>query len=95
MTDGRGSRGSENGKEREKRVNPVPVGERLMLAPQEAADLLSISRRRISELVASGKLQGQKVGRLRFFSRAELEKFAAGEVPPAVPASNERRKKKQ
>jgi excisionase family DNA binding protein len=86
---------SEKREKREKRTNPVPVGERLMLTPQFAADLLSISRRKLGELLAAGILHGQKVGGSRMFSRSELEKFAAGEVAAAVSVSNDRRKKKQ
>lgn len=48
---------------------------RLAYSVDEAARLLSISRRHVYDLIATGKLRGRKLGKRRVFTRTELEQL--------------------
>lgn len=50
---------------------------RMLLTPQEAAWLLSISEKTLDHLVRTKKLKSKKIGRLRRYRVADLQKFAA------------------
>lgn len=50
--------------------------EKLLHARQEAAQLLSISLRKIDLLIASKALKTVRVGRRNLVARSELERFA-------------------
>jgi excisionase family DNA binding protein len=50
---------------------------RLLLSPEEAARALSISRTRVYELMASGRLRSLKIGRSRRISVDALAAFVS------------------
>lgn len=56
---------------------PVPAQPRAMYSPEGAAQYLSCSRAHLYRLIAQGRLVGFRWGRLRRFSRAELDRVAA------------------
>lgn len=49
--------------------------EKLLLTPQEAAELLGIGRSKVYELMASGVLRSVKVGRCRRIPRKAIDDF--------------------
>lgn len=49
--------------------------ERLAYAPKEASELLSCSRSKLYELIASGNIRAMSLGRRTLIARAELERF--------------------
>jgi excisionase family DNA binding protein len=53
----------------------MDANEKLAHGPAEAAQLLSLSRRTIDNLLKFGKLKGFKVGRRMLIKHSELEKF--------------------
>jgi excisionase family DNA binding protein len=53
--------------------------ERLAYSPDEAAELLGISRELIHDLLRTGQLGSVKAGRRRLIGKAHLEAFLAGE----------------
>lgn len=53
---------------------------RLLVRPEEGAEMLSVSRARIYALMASGKLRSIKVGRSRRIPMQEIERFVADEL---------------
>jgi excisionase family DNA binding protein len=53
--------------------------ERLAYSPEEAADLLGISRELVHDLLRTGQLQSVKAGRRRLIGRHHLEAFLADE----------------
>jgi excisionase family DNA binding protein len=54
--------------------------ERLAYSPDEAAELLGISRELIHDLLRTGQLGSVKAGRRRLIARHHLETFLAGET---------------
>jgi excisionase family DNA binding protein len=54
-------------------------GERLAYSPDEAADLLGISRELVHDLLRTGQLGSVKAGRRRLIGKHHLEQFLAGE----------------
>jgi excisionase family DNA binding protein len=62
-------------------VTATSIGEsRLAFSPDEAAELLGISRELVFDLLRTGQLKSVKAGRRRLISRANLDAFLAGEV---------------
>jgi excisionase family DNA binding protein len=53
------------------------MSEKLLLTPEEAAELLSLSRSTLYRLMARGEMPSHKVGRARRVPRALLEQFVA------------------
>ncbi len=53
--------------------------ERLAYSPDEAAELLGISRELVHDLLRTGQLRSVKAGRRRLIARHHLEAFLAGE----------------
>jgi excisionase family DNA binding protein len=53
--------------------------ERLAYRPDEAADLLGISRELVHDLLRTGQLRSVKAGRRRLIGKHHLEEFLAGE----------------
>ena len=53
--------------------------ERLAYSPEEAAELLGISRELVHDLLRTGQLGSVKAGRRRLIGKHHLEKFLAGE----------------
>jgi excisionase family DNA binding protein len=54
--------------------------ERLAFSPDEAAELLGISRELVHDLLRTGQLGSVKAGRRRLIARHHLEAFLAGET---------------
>jgi excisionase family DNA binding protein len=54
-------------------------GERLAYSPDEAAELLGISRELVHDLLRTGQLGSVKAGRRRLIAKLHLEAFLAGE----------------
>jgi len=61
----------------EARDEPAPAG-RLLLRVAEAAELLSISRSSLYQLMASGEVRTVRLGRTVRIPRGELERLAGG-----------------
>jgi excisionase family DNA binding protein len=55
--------------------------ERLAYSPEEAAELLGISRELVHDLLRTGQLGSVKAGRRRLIGKHHLERFLAGEPP--------------
>ncbi len=53
--------------------------ERLAYSPDEAAELLGISRELVHDLLRTGKLGSVKAGRRRLIGKHHVEAFLAGE----------------
>jgi excisionase family DNA binding protein len=53
--------------------------ERLAYSPDEAAELLGISRELVHDLLRTGQLASVKAGRRRLIGKRHLEAFLAGE----------------
>jgi excisionase family DNA binding protein len=49
---------------------------RLLINRKDAATSLSISLRRLDQLLVEGRLRSMKIGRRRLIARCELERFA-------------------
>jgi excisionase family DNA binding protein len=56
-----------------------PSAERLAYSPDEAAELLGISRELVHDLLRTGQLKSVKAGRRRLIAKHHLEAFLAGE----------------
>lgn len=54
--------------------------EKLLVRPEEAAELLSVGRNRVFALIASGELRSLKLGRSRRIAVADLEAFVAAKL---------------
>ena len=54
--------------------------ERLAYSPDEAAELLGISRELVHDLLRTGQLRSVKAGRRRLIAKHHLEAFLAGEA---------------
>ena len=54
--------------------------ERLAYSPDEAAELLGISRELVHDLLRTGQLGSVKAGRRRLIAKHHLEAFLAGET---------------
>jgi excisionase family DNA binding protein len=52
---------------------------RLAYSPEEAAELLGISKELVHDLLRTGQLGSRKAGRRRLIARHHLEAFLAGE----------------
>ncbi len=46
---------------------------------EDAAQLLNVTPRTITNYVRAGRLKGQLIGKARMFTREELERFLRGE----------------
>ena len=55
------------------------LAERLAFSPEEAAELLGISRELVHDLLRTGQLGSVKAGRRRLIGKHHLEEFLAGE----------------
>jgi excisionase family DNA binding protein len=53
---------------------------RLLLRPEEGADVIGVSRSQFYELLADGRIRSLKVGRLRRIPVAEIERFITNEL---------------
>ena len=53
--------------------------ERLAYSPEEAAELLGISKELVHDLLRTGQLGSVKAGRRRLIAKQHLEAFLAGE----------------
>ncbi len=58
---------------------PNAFAERLAYSPDEAAELLGISRELVHDLLRTGQLGSVKAGRRRLIAKHHLEAFLAGE----------------
>jgi excisionase family DNA binding protein len=56
-----------------------PFAERLAYSPDEAAELLGISRELVHDLLRTGQLGSVKAGRRRLIAKYHLEAFLDGE----------------
>ena len=56
-----------------------PLAERLAYSPDEAAELLGISRELVHDLLRTGQLGSVKAGRRRLIGKHHLQAFLAGE----------------
>ena len=54
-----------------------PAPTKLLLTPEEAAAVLSITRTRVYELMRRGRLRSVKIGKARRVAVAALEAFVA------------------
>ena len=62
-------------------VTATGIGEpRLAFSPEEAAELLGISRELLFDLLRTGQLKSVKAGRRRLISRANIDAFLAGDA---------------
>jgi excisionase family DNA binding protein len=59
----------------------------MTLRPTEAASLLSISRSRLYELIATGEIRARKSGGATLIERAELERYVDS-LPEYKPAAS-------
>src|SRR5258708_27572519 len=59
--------------------------ERLAYSPDEAAELLGISRELVHDLLRTGQLGSVKAGRRRLIGKHHLEEFLAGEQSGRTP----------
>jgi excisionase family DNA binding protein len=50
---------------------------KLLLTPEEAAEVLGIGRSKVFELLAAGRLRSVKIGRSRRIAAATLTEFVA------------------
>jgi len=57
----------------------IARAERLAYSPDEAAELLGISRELVHELLRTGQLGSVKAGRRRLIGKRHLDAFLAGE----------------
>ncbi len=60
---------------RARRANPVPPENRIAVDVVTAADMLSVSRRHLYQLISAGDLATAKVGSRRLVRVAEIERF--------------------
>jgi excisionase family DNA binding protein len=58
---------------------PDAFAERLAYSPDEAAELLGISRELVHDLLRTGQLGSVKAGRRRLIAKHHLDAFLAGE----------------
>lgn len=56
-------------------VSPIPVTDRVTLSPEQAANLLGISKKTLQPLIDSGELPSFLVGTRRLIRRSALEKL--------------------
>ena len=49
--------------------------DRLLLTPEETAQMLRVGRSTVYELIASGRLKSVKIGRCRRVTRAQVDEF--------------------
>jgi excisionase family DNA binding protein len=54
-----------------------------LVGTKEAADVLNISQNRVRQLVATGQLPAERIGRTIVLRRKDIESFAA--LPPGRP----------
>jgi excisionase family DNA binding protein len=58
----------------------IAFAERLAYSPDEAAELLGISKELVHDLLRTGQLGSVKAGRRRLIARHHLDAFLAGET---------------
>lgn len=56
----------------------IGMADKLLLTPEEAADVLSIGRSKLYELLATGALESVAIGSCRRIPRAALADFVNG-----------------
>ncbi|GAA2409883.1 hypothetical protein GCM10010433_05790 [Streptomyces pulveraceus] len=61
-------------------ATPAPA-DRLLYRPEEAAEVLSIGRSTLYELMTAGLLESVKLGRCRRIRRSALEQYVNGLTP--------------
>ena len=70
----------------DERGRDEPTGDRLLLTPEEAAQVLRLGRTTVYALMKVGDLRPIHVGRSCRLSRAELERYVRGlEIPERTP----------
>lgn len=57
--------------------------ERIFVSPEEAAQVLRLSRSRVFELLARGELASVRNGKRRLISRRSIEDWAAAQLAEA------------
>ncbi len=64
--------------------------EKLLLKPEEAAEILSIGRSKVSELIGTGELASVRIGACRRIPAEALSEFVAGlrDTSPAVQSTS-------
>ncbi|MFF3539148.1 helix-turn-helix domain-containing protein [Streptomyces sp. NPDC002466] len=62
-------------------IATAPPADRLLYRPEEAAELLSIGRSTLYELMTTGLLEYVKLGRCRRIRRSALEQYVDGLTP--------------
>lgn len=67
--------GSDHERERVREREPVPLSQRLLLRPEEAAAMLGLSRTTIYELLRAGELQTVHIGRATRIPARELRRW--------------------
>jgi excisionase family DNA binding protein len=53
-----------------------------VLDPQQIADFLKFSKRKVVRLLKNGELPGKKIGNQRRTLKVELDKYLVTEIPP-------------
>jgi excisionase family DNA binding protein len=53
------------------------VTEKMLVSPEEAAQILSIPKRRVFELLSGGRIRSYKIGRLRRIPIEALREYIA------------------
>jgi excisionase family DNA binding protein len=77
----------------QQRLEGVLAGERLLLTPEEAAEVLRIGRTTVYALLRAGELHAVHIGRSCRISRAELERYVRRlDAPEPVPRRSPARK---
>jgi excisionase family DNA binding protein len=77
----------------DQRVRDEPTSDRLLLTPEEAAQVLRLGRTTIYALMKAGDLRPVHIGRSCRISRAELERYVRRlEAPQPIPSRSRTRK---
>lgn len=60
------------------------MADRLLYRPEEVAEMLSLGRSKVYELISSGEIASIPVGRARRIPRASLERWLRDRTRPAL-----------
>ena len=60
---------------------------RILLAPEDAAQLMSVGRTYVYQMMAAGELRSLKMGRLRRIPLSEVERFVSARLGEAADAT--------